>query len=198
MEITDSTVAPDLEEVTTDSAPAELGADVAKPKPRLHRGADPMKDGVWTRNHAICTMGVAFDLAVGGYDAARAMDGPPPQAVGARAIVDKLRLICPWLEDPLKLNFVGLATLEKRGLSKAFDEWVYNRLYHFASKSKPTEHPAVRKKAHLREIYEDFYLTFSDAIAAGTPISEEEAKAFWLSVADRVPFIAPATSNPNH
>lgn len=170
------------------------GTGLASPKNKKHvpRGADASRDKIWTRHHAICSLGVIADLALGGYEAARA------ETQAQKLILPHLKKIAlgllvasPWILDVRYLNFGGAVGLDARGLEKYYLGWAKNRLYYFFYRSH-NEHPAYRTKANLKSVYGDFYEAFAEDFAERRFIEEEVAQTFWLSVADRVPFFAPA------
>lgn len=155
------------------------------------RGANPSRDNIWTRHHARCAMGVIRDLQLGGFDAAREVANQT--RVNRQSEVARiLRATHPWLVNAIYLNFVGSATLAKHGLDLTFDRWVYNRVYYFDYDVERSEHPHNAKRGNLRAVYHDFYEVFSGEIEAGGVVSQDDAQAFWILVADRVPFFAPS------
>lgn len=173
--------------------PAEVGTTVAQGSEvrRSARGTDGKRDSIWTRHHAICSMGVLCDLILGGYDAAR-LETHTPGSICRGDIAPQLASLCPWLVNVRNLNFEGSRDLEKFGFDRCFERWVYSRVDYFYRYADSSEHPAKRKKANLSTVYKDFYDAFANDITRGAMITEERAREFWLSVADRVPFLAPA------
>lgn len=166
---------------------------VASPKKKRIRGSNPDRDSVWTRNHAICSLGVIADLMLGGYDAARSAPEPLKTITPhLKEIALTLLVVSPWILNERYLNFAGCQGLEKRGLEAHFFSWAANRVYYFFYRDH-NEHPAFRSKANLKSVYLQFYDTFEIDFRGNHFISEETAGAFWISVADRVPFVAPAS-----
>ncbi len=172
---------------TNDNAGNELAVFGGNLVMRRSRGANGKNDGIWTRNHAICTMGVICDVALGGYSSARTTT-EALKLIRPAAIADVILETSPWLLNASYLNFHGLAGLELQGLRKYFKSWVANRVYHFYRYPDRSEHPVVREKCNLREVYPEFYDVFSKEIASESIISEPRAEAFWRSVGNRVPF----------
>lgn len=156
---------------------------------RRKRGTNPRRDPIWTRHHAISTMGVISDVKLGGYELAREITDPLKQYPGLKEVPDILLEVCPWILNVNYLNFEGSADLAKLGLETCFKRWAANRVYYFHRLGSRSEHPAHR--VNLELVYREFYDTFHQDVVARLPISEERARAFWLSVADRVPFQTP-------
>lgn len=159
------------------------------------RRANPAFDSIWTRQHAICTLGAICDALAGGYDAARSAE-PPRPGVSFKCVGGELRHLCPWLINDRYLNFEGSRGLLKHGLDTCFKDWVANRVYYFYAYPERSEHPVNRKRHNLRLVYEEFYAAFGADVEARNTISEERARNFWLSVSDRVPFQAHPHSEP--
>jgi hypothetical protein len=160
-------------------------------KKRVPRGSDPSRDTIWTRNHAICSLGVLADLMLGGFTAARVTENAGKViAPRLKEIAPALLQVSPWILNPEYLNCKGAVGFEKHGLEKYYFAWATNRVYYFFYKAHD-EHPAYRRKANLRAVYSQFYDTFEADFRSLSPIREETAGDFWISVADRVPFVAP-------
>lgn len=188
-----TSVVPLATDTTQPTAPAE-GA-VAPSKQRRKRGADPTYDNIWTRHHAICLLGVICDTALGGLEARRLAPTSLEQGMKPKDAAIALLNVCPWLLNITYLNFQGSHDLETFGLERCFYQWAANRVYYFYRYPECNEHPANRIKGNLRLVYTDFCATFADEVSALLVISEERAKAFWLSVKDRVPFRLPLTND---
>ena len=156
------------------------------------RGADPSRDVVWPRHHTLCLAAAKCDLTLGGIDIAPMVTKPLESGIWPAEIVPVVLELCPWVLRAEYLNFIGANELESLGLQRYFRRWLANRVYYFYYDPEASEHPRHRRKGNLRAAYREFYETFAGSIAARTPISEERAKEFWLSVADRVPFLAPS------
>lgn len=159
------------------------------------RGTAGGRDHIWPRHHALCMMAVFGDLHFGGYMLAR--QAPPGQQLDKtlnKVIPTRLLELCPWILKPGYLNLEGTRNFNQVGPEKSFFTWAYNRLYYFYHYAEHSEHPASR--IMLREVYRHFYDTFLIEAVEHGPVSEDRAKEFWISVADRVPFQAPAPIPP--
>lgn len=172
-----------LDAVLPDTASTVTPPEPTAPK-RRKRGADTKRDDIWTRHHALCLLALICDWIMRGHDPA-AKGNPLKGAPGI--LLD----LCRWILNAADyLNCAGSMGLEEQGLKKCYGHWASNRIYYFF-RAGSKEHPANRVRANIGTVYREFYDTFSGDVAARTPISEERAKAFWLSVSDRVPFQAP-------
>jgi hypothetical protein len=148
-------------------------------------------DSIWTRRHAICTMGALCDIIRGGCEAAHGNLANETPIVWLRGVPAALKAVSPWLIDAVYLNLEGSSDLAKMGLDRCFESWAANRICYFYRYPHESEHPAYRKRGNLRLVYREFYEAFSEDLSANREISEDRARAFWLSVSDRVPFQAP-------
>lgn len=165
-------------------------------KKRLARGTDGKRDGIWTRHHAFCAMAVIGDEFLGGREQGRQFAGPPKLAPALKTVPAILLEICPWILNERYLNLEGSSGLMQVGLRKMFDQWAANRVYYFYRGPGRNEHPANRRRGNLRAVYDQFYDLFHLDIIARTLITEERADAFWQSVADVCPYLAPSPDHP--
>lgn len=178
-----------LNAVLVDTASTVTSPELPAPK-RRKRGADTKRDDIWTRHHTVSMFGLGCDLMLGGYESARTRENPLKDVPMLKEVPGLLLDLCPWMFNAAYLNFDGSVSLEESGLKKFYAQWASNRIYYFF-RAGSKEHPANRVRANIGTVYREFYDIFSGDVAARTPISEERAKAFWLSVSDRVPFQAP-------
>ena len=159
---------------------------------RQPRGADPKRDHVWPRHHARCTLALVGDQLVANTNGADNVHDALKQLGRTWSEFSaRLRQLCPWVVDAEYLNFEGSTDLQKLGLQRCFNRWVVNRAY-YISHPKRSEHP--RESMRFQGVYDEFCATFGEDVACGRVIDEVRAQAFWISVADRVPFQAPARS----
>lgn len=180
---------------TVQADPADI-PEVAPSVPpnavRQKRGADPARDDIWTRHHALCMMGLICDTTLGGYDEARAARSPLKEGVRIPSVISMLEGICPWLINPCYLNFDGSVMLNDHDVYRCFDSWAANRIYYFYREACQ-EHPANRRRSNIGRIYRRFYDAFQPYVTAERAVSEATARQFWLSVADEVPFHSPVS-----
>jgi hypothetical protein len=176
------------QEQTVNSGPAPAEDHTSA---KRGRRANPLYDSIWTRHHAMCTMGAICDVMLGGYEAARSEAAASTPAIWFRDVPAALLAMCPWLLDPVYLNFEGSVGLMEDGLNQCFEDWAANRIYYFFRRSQRSEHPAHRTRDNLCAVYREFFDTFCEALSARRLIEEEKARAFWISVSDRVPFQSP-------
>ena len=199
-EISDITGPDDIPPVESAGIAPECGATAgptasahpAKPK-RLSRGANGKLDGIWTRHHAICTMGVAADLMTEGCGAAQTTPEPFKAVPQLKEVPTVLLELCQWILNAAYLNFDGSHGLMKHGLLKCFTQWASNRVYYFYrhGSSERGEHPANRSRDNIKAVYAAFSAEFKADIAARLPIAEDRARGFWISVSHHVPFQSP-------
>ncbi len=160
------------------------------------RNTNPGGDNIWPRHHAICLAGAIGDLVMGGPEAARQVPEPLKQCDGISNDIPAIVLeLSPWLLKSGYLNLEESPDVMANGIGPAFKRWMANRVYYFYYKGGKTEHPANRIKGNLGAVYQDFFAKFSASIHDLAPISEETARDFWLSVADRVAFQIPRRTN---
>lgn len=178
------------------AAPAtpQVSVTVVNIQKRTRRGASGTRDHIWTRHHALCQMALILDVKFGGCGAASPAIPEPKLCPFLKEVPGKLIELSPWILNAAYLNLEDSRAMKKYGIQHGFFTWAVNRLYYFFHPKGHREHPSTR--AQLKDVYQEFYDTFRDDVATGSTISEDRAKDFWLSVADRVPFQLPCKPAP--